>query len=118
MTDPIQPIAQQLAAQLTDRAAVGVKKYSVSLDDAPLTTSQTIQHAIEEAFDLASCLERLRRDVAELERQRDALAADVAARDSRIEDLEAKVELARMLMDGKLRGAIAATQQKESSDDR
>ena len=87
MTDPIQPIAQQLAeARDGWHYANGVAELAMKHRD------------------------EAEAKVAELERQRDALRADVAARDSRIEDLEAKVELARMLMDGKLRSALAATQ--------
>lgn len=76
MTDPIQPIAQHVAAEVIARSDEGKKaeNYGVDLTDAPLTIPQVLQHAKEECLDLACYIERLIRDYAELERQRDELA--------------------------------------------
>lgn len=58
MTDPI---TEALAAELHRRAAVGLRKYGVSVTNNPLTPAQWLQHAKEEALDLATYLERLMR---------------------------------------------------------
>jgi hypothetical protein len=52
-------IAEAVAADLAQRAAVGLRKYGVGLADSDLTSRQTIQHAYEEALDLASYLKRV-----------------------------------------------------------
>jgi hypothetical protein len=56
MTDRITVV---LCAELQNRAAVGLKKYGVSLADAPLSRLAMLQHAKEEALDLAAYLQRL-----------------------------------------------------------
>ena len=53
------PITEALAAELHARAARGVIKYGVSVTNNPLTPREWIQHAKEEALDLATYLERL-----------------------------------------------------------
>lgn len=52
-------IATAVAADLAQRAAVGLRKYGVGLADADLTNKKTLQHAYEEALDLASYLKRV-----------------------------------------------------------
>lgn len=56
MTDPI---TEALVAELHARAARGVIKYGVSVTNNPLTPREWLQHAKEEALDLATYLERL-----------------------------------------------------------
>lgn len=56
MTDPI---AKQLSDRLHLRADLGLKKYGVSLDAAPLTIIQTLEHYIEEMLDGASYAQRV-----------------------------------------------------------
>lgn len=52
-------ITEALVAELRARAKVGLRKYGVSVSDNPLSTAQWLQHAKEEALDLATYLERL-----------------------------------------------------------
>lgn len=55
MTDRI---TRTLQAELEARAARGVVKYGVTLGDAPLSLRDTLQHAKEEALDMAAYLQR------------------------------------------------------------
>lgn len=59
MTDTITPALQ---AELQARAAVGMKKYGVTVTDSPLSRLEWLQHAKEEALDLAVYLQRLIED--------------------------------------------------------
>lgn len=59
MTDTITPALQ---AELEARAAVGMKKYGISVSDRPLSRLEWLQHAKEEALDLAVYLQRLIED--------------------------------------------------------
>lgn len=52
-------ITDALVAELRARAARGVAKYGSTLGDAPLSTREVLQHAKEEALDLAAYLQRL-----------------------------------------------------------
>lgn len=65
------PITAALCAELHARAARGLTKYGVSVSDNPLTPREWLQHAKEEALDLATYLERLIR----IEAERDGAAA-------------------------------------------
>ena len=56
MTDPL---TAKLQAELAARAAVGMRKYGVSVHDAQLSRREWLQHAKEEALDLAVYLQRL-----------------------------------------------------------
>lgn len=42
------------------RSMVGIRKYGVALSDDTLTEAELLQHAIEEALDLANYLQTLR----------------------------------------------------------
>lgn len=55
MTDRI---TRTLQAELEARAARGVMKYGTTLGDAPLSLRDVLQHAKEEALDLAAYLQR------------------------------------------------------------
>ena len=59
MTDTITPALQ---AELEARAAVGMTKYGISVSDRPLSRLEWLQHAKEEALDLAVYLQRLIED--------------------------------------------------------
>lgn len=59
-------VAQSVATDLAQRAAVGLRKYGVQLADADLTSRETIQHAYEGALDLASYLKRVLMDTGEV----------------------------------------------------
>ncbi len=59
MTDTITPALQ---AELQARAAVGMTKYGVTVTDNPLSRLEWLQHAKEEALDLAVYLQRLIED--------------------------------------------------------
>ena len=54
-----EPITAALCAELQVRADVGFRKYGVSVSQSPLTRVQWLQHAKEEALDLAVYLQRL-----------------------------------------------------------
>jgi hypothetical protein len=60
MTDRI---TEALCAELRARAALGVRKYSTTLADAPLTPRELLEHAKQEALDLAAYLQRLIDDI-------------------------------------------------------
>ena len=49
----------KLCAELQERRKMGLKKYGVSLDKAGLTSLELLQHAKEEALDLAEYLQAL-----------------------------------------------------------
>ena len=53
----------EIKALLTARAIVGLKKYGVTTERTDLTTREWIQHAIEEACDLAVYLQRIKTDL-------------------------------------------------------
>lgn len=52
-------IYEQIIADLTEREAMGKKKYGTSVDDAMLTQKEWMQHAYEEALDFAVYLKKL-----------------------------------------------------------
>lgn len=51
-------ITDRLCTELRARADRGVQKYGVTLDAAKLTPEQILQHAKEEALDLAAYLQK------------------------------------------------------------
>ena len=57
------PIVEKVRAQLLQRSQVGLKKYGVGLDRKDLNVHQWIDHAIEEALDLALYLTRLKEEL-------------------------------------------------------
>jgi len=54
------PVVEKVRVMLLQRSQVGLKKYGVGLDREDLTTEQWMDHAIEEALDLALYLTRLK----------------------------------------------------------
>lgn len=52
-------IEQLVARDMADRQRQGIAKYGVSVADNELTRSEWLQHAYEEALDLAVYLKRL-----------------------------------------------------------
>ena len=56
-------IVEAVVNKFKQRSNVGIKKYGVTLDREDLTTSQWIEHAIEEAMDLTLYLEKLKRKI-------------------------------------------------------
>ena len=52
-------IAEAVAADIQRRAEFGFAKYGVTVADSPLPRHQWLQHAYEEAMDLAVYLRRL-----------------------------------------------------------
>lgn len=55
----LDPITQQLQHELEARAKVGLVKYGISVADSSLSTRAWLQHAKEEALDLAVYLQKL-----------------------------------------------------------
>jgi hypothetical protein len=53
------PIVAAVSADLADRAALGLRKYGVTLGRSDLTRADWLQHAYEEALDMACYLRRL-----------------------------------------------------------
>ncbi len=52
-------IEKKVALKLLSRAAIGKKKYGVTMERTDLTKLQWLKHAQEEAMDLAVYLEKL-----------------------------------------------------------
>ena len=76
--DP-DPVTETIAERVRTRSDVCMKKYKTNMLRKDLSTVQWIDHAIEEALDLAVYLERIKFDVktnteALLEKQRDKIA--------------------------------------------
>lgn len=53
----IDPVVERNRALLLSRSQVGVSKYGVTLGGAGLSRQQLLQHALEEALDLANYLQ-------------------------------------------------------------
>lgn len=62
------PVHEEVAADLAQRAAVGLRTYGVLLGEADLSSEELVQHAYEEACDMACYLKALLR---QLRRDRD-----------------------------------------------
>ena len=54
-----ETINDRLISEIKERRGMGLKKYGVLLKDAPLTRIELLQHAKEEALDLAEYLQTL-----------------------------------------------------------
>ena len=67
MTDKIKPdsIVEQVRQELLDRSNTGIKKYGVTLDREDLTLEEWVQHAREEALDLALYLTKIKKVIQE-----------------------------------------------------
>lgn len=52
------PTVQSVIQDLNDRSQLGIKKYGTTLADNNLTHKQWLQHAYEEALDMALYLKR------------------------------------------------------------
>ena len=63
----LDPVVTENMRELHKRSQVGIKKYGTTLENNKLTVQQTIQHAKEEALDLANYLEKLKRNIDTLE---------------------------------------------------
>lgn len=55
----MDPVNQAVIDKIAQRAAVGLKKYGVDPDRNDLTELQWLEHAQQEAMDLAVYLEKL-----------------------------------------------------------
>lgn len=58
MTEKLDPIVEAVRADLLRRSQVGLNKYGVGLDRTDLDLKDWLQHAYEEALDLANYLKR------------------------------------------------------------
>lgn len=56
-------IVESVINEIKDRSERGVNKYGTTLDRTDLTTLDWIQHAKEEALDLALYLERIKQEL-------------------------------------------------------
>lgn len=55
----VSAIEQNVCRKIEQRAEVGLAKYGVSVEDAPLSKLQWLRHAQEEAMDFAVYIEKL-----------------------------------------------------------
>jgi len=55
----MKTLHQRIYDEMEERRLLGLKKYWKTLDDNPLTETQRIQHAKEEAMDLVLYLQKL-----------------------------------------------------------
>ena len=55
------PIVLQNCIEMLERSKVGVEKYGTTLDENDIPIKEWIQHAKEEAMDMANYLERLKK---------------------------------------------------------
>ena len=62
MSNPLT-VEEEAIQTILSRAQKGMDTYKVRLGDAPLHVEEVIQHAIEEALDLALYLIRLQREI-------------------------------------------------------
>ena len=53
------PIVEANRELLLQRSIVGLHKYGTTVNDNPLSRKQWLQHALEEALDLANYLQKL-----------------------------------------------------------
>ena len=53
------PIVEAVCEDLMNRSKLGIKKYGTTLKDADLSDKELLQHAYEEALDLANYLKTL-----------------------------------------------------------
>ena len=53
------PIVEANRELLLQRSVVGLQKYGVTVNDNPLSRRQWLQHALEEALNLANYLQKL-----------------------------------------------------------
>jgi hypothetical protein len=60
---------ETLCAMIRERAAVGLKKYGVTVDRKDLTADQWLQHSIEEKLDDLQYMMRLRAEIRNMERE-------------------------------------------------
>lgn len=88
-------IAQKVSADLLKREAIGIVKYGVELGAAKLSRREHLQHAYEEALNLASYLK------AEIERE-DKETAPVSWKYFKYETVLPPAEVWRMAYDGPL----------------
>lgn len=59
---------ETLCEMIRERAAVGLKKYGVTIDRKDLTAEQWLQHSIEEKLDDLQYMMRLRAEIRNMER--------------------------------------------------
>lgn len=57
------PIVEAVVLRMQKRSRDGIKKYGCTMEREDISTSEWIDHAIEEALDFAVYLERLKRDI-------------------------------------------------------
>lgn len=59
----VSGIEARVCEDIERRQQLGIKKYGTTVEQNPLTTKEWIQHAYEEALDLAVYLKRLMNDL-------------------------------------------------------
>lgn len=59
----LDPVVEAVRADLLRRSQIGFKKYGVGLDRPDLNQRDWLQHAYEEALDLANYLKRMIMDL-------------------------------------------------------
>lgn len=62
-------VVEDVRQDLLNRSEAGIKKYNTTLDRTDLVASDWVQHAYEEALDMALYLKRLRKDMLMMEKE-------------------------------------------------
>ena len=68
LIDCVSKIEYRVCAKITQRAALGKKKYGTTMERDDLTPLDWLKHAQEEAMDLAVYLEKLIQELEELKK--------------------------------------------------
>jgi len=66
-------IEDEVCEEIQERAKRGLNKYGVTMEREDLTTVEWLQHALEEALDLAVYLKRLQHEISALTRRNEWL---------------------------------------------
>lgn len=69
VTTFIDSIVFDVIKDIANRAEIGLKKYNTTMDREDLIASDWVQHAYEEALDMAIYLKRLRKDMLAMEEE-------------------------------------------------
>ncbi len=83
---------ETLCAMIRERAAVGLKKYGVTVDRKDLTADQWLQHSIEERIDDLQYMMRLREEIAEINEYTRKLSIKVTDQGVEIQRLQATLQ--------------------------
>jgi hypothetical protein len=81
------PIVEAVREKLLQRSRFGASKYGTTLAGNPARAAEWVQHAQEEAMDLANYLERLLREMTAMQNEIDLLSAEKEAHRLALQDV-------------------------------